>query len=55
MEKHIKEIALIIDNTRVPDEAYLHDSGEAAAKIMAYVNYHYELKERLNFQVEQLN
>lgn len=55
MQKHLVEFIAIIDKTRCGDDNLLHDSREIAKLILAYVQYHFELKERMNFETEPLN
>lgn len=56
MQKHIKEIATIIDSTRQGEESFLHDSTKAAEKIALYIGYHFEIKakEKFDFSSETL-
>jgi hypothetical protein len=55
MEKHINEIALIIDRTRTGEENSLYDSEASATKILQYIEYHFQIKEKFNFELEQQN
>lgn len=55
MEKHITEIASIIEKTRSGDDNLLHDSNAAAIKISDYIKYHFiEIEEKADFQLEQV-